>query len=255
MLIEGVLKTISLRGIGTLWFLPVLFMGEILFLFIIKSTQNKILNKVVLTIVLIGILYILYLPQFKFESLVSSINYHEIFFANFHHWLLLLIISVLSCVAIISIGYSLGQTIEKLSKPSIKSNVIVALIFVATLVIDFWLHRYYHCDLHKGILSPVLVYFGCSVVGSISVIMLSILLPQVSCKASKILEWFGKNSLVVMASHKEFYIVHVMYLCALKIQTNDLFTSILTIILTIIVEFFVIYIVNVTVLKKLFYIK
>lgn len=253
MLIEGVLKTVSFRGIGTLWFLPVLFFGEILFLCIVKCLRKEILKKFFLPLALLMCLFILYFPQTSVEQYVSCIDYSNIFFGDFSRWILLFFISILACVAIISIGYCLGRTIEKISDQTFKSNIIVALIFIVTITIDIWLHRYYHCDLHKGTLSPILVYLGCSISGSISVIMLSILLPQLNYKVSNALEWFGRNSLIVMATHKEFFIVHVMYLCAINMHTNAFLASLFTTIMTIIVEVVIIYVVNKTVLKKFFY--
>ncbi len=255
MLIEGILKTISLRGIGTLWFLPILFFSEVFFICIIKYIHNEFFKKFFLPFVLLVCVYILYLPQMNVEQIVSSVDYRNIFFGDFFCWLLLFIISVIVCTTIISLGYSLGSTIEKISKQTLKLNIKVTVILVISIALDVWLYRYYHCDLHKGKISPALVYFGCSIAGSISVIMLSILLSQLNQKVSKILEWFGRNSLIVMVSHKEFFVVYVMYLCALNLHSNTFFTSLFTTIMTIIAEVIIIYVVNKTWLRKIVYIK
>lgn len=255
ILISGINKTLLLRGIGTLWFLPIPFIGEMLFLKIIGVIHNSVVKKIVLPLVLLASVYVLYVPQFGVEQFVSNIDFRNIFSHGLTNWLALLLISVLVCTTIISIGYSFGKSIEKVSNGSRKSNILVIVVFLISLAFDIWLHKYYHCDLHKGTLSPTFVYFGCSILGSVTVIMLSILISQLNNKVSEAFGWFGKNSLIVMVTHKEFFIVHSMYLCTVYFHTNAIITSFFTTILTIIVEVFLVNVVNKTKLRKIFYFK
>lgn len=69
-------------------------------------------------------------------------------------------------------------------------------------------------DFHYIILNNTFIFYTCAVIGSVSIILISKGLPRV-----KLLEYFGKNSLIIMSTHVQCYILYIAILLSWQVDT------------------------------------
>lgn len=122
ILLRDIYKTLTLRGIGTLWFLPVLVMGEYIFA-IIRNNKKKLLIAAIFLLITLTANYVynnVWLPLRDISELNKLIDAPiRPFIQAFNAW------------PIIALGYIIakiwGQYIQKMNK--------IALFVLATLLI------------------------------------------------------------------------------------------------------------------------
>lgn len=207
------ISSVTFYGMSVLWFLPALFLAITGFLFLMKKFPDK-----VVAILLIVIAMLCYLLQRKvinpfYDSHSSS----------------MLITSLLNFIRVFlraSIGMSfLGYAyfIHKLvikyipslnEEPSIKSRIIQLLSGVVFLAINIYLSNVNEAvDMHYIILNNVFLYYLGAFLGCYGIILICKNIPSI-----KLVTYYGKNSLIVMACHVNFYILYASLRIALKID-------------------------------------
>lgn len=186
------IDSLMLYGISVLWFLPALFFGELIFLLILKL-MNRLLphfDFIAAMLACILLAVIIYLPLFKNE------NHFIKAFVRFF-----------ICAAFVSIGYCINSLIRDIKIPAAAKALAGAVMLVA---VYFTSQINGTVDMHFGVYGNLFFYFLTAVLGSMGVILLSGSLESLSRSLPvKLLIYYGKNSLIVMITHINFYILYV----------------------------------------------
>ena len=180
IMLRDIYKTIVLRGIGTLWFLPVLLIGECIFT-LIKNSKRRWLWAAIAMVITLSVNYAynsIWLPK----SNISELN--KMLDAPMQP-----IVRGLYAWPIIAIGYLLGKKWGKsiMQANNIKLLITSALIFAISfvLVINPPFTVYYINDLLSNILPAIA--FMC--------------LFAIFAKGIKFFTYWGVNSLILMCTH------------------------------------------------------
>ena len=198
--LDDVYSIVSLRGISTLWFLPTLFLGElILYLHISKSVSHKTYY-----IEMISLPIVMVLTEFLYHSFLEN--------SNLAHWTeilicypLLTIIKSISAYWFIIVGYLLF--------PKIKDKINIISIIVGLVIVIFISCINTNVDFNMFSLGRFGVcFFIAGALGSIiSICFLEKLYEnEASTKLLSSLEYIGRNSLFLMATHLPLYISTVI---------------------------------------------
>ena len=180
IMLRDIYKTIVLRGIGTLWFLPVLLIGECIFT-LIKNSKRRWLWAAVAMVITVSVNYAynsIWFPKSNISELNKMLDAPmQPIVRGLHAW------------PIIAIGYLMGK---KWGKSIMQTNkawllIVSALIFAASfvLVINPPFTVYYINDLLSNILPAIA--FMC--------------LFAIFAKGIKFFTYWGVNSLILMCTH------------------------------------------------------
>ena len=176
LLTQG-LYVLSLYGMSVLWFLPALFMGEILFLFLIKKFGGKVTAIIITALTTLAEMLNLLLknaPQRLCELLTTFIR--PIFVCSF-----------------VALGYLIFSFFKNQEKYSIKELVLG----VAMIAANVFLHKLNgSVDFRSLVFGNILLYYVCALLGSVGLILLCKNIPNI-----KPISAFGASSLIVMAVH------------------------------------------------------
>lgn len=182
----ALLSTVTFYGISVLWFLPALFFGEVLFLFIRKHTS--LLMSVLLSF---GICLL---------TVFSANTYHYHYVTNFESYLSLLgafLIAVFvrtgMAVTFLAFGYYLHHFFFGKKTQRCTYLIPAALFLALNLYLSF---KNGYVDLNYLLFNNYLLYFSASITGSLAVICLCAALPEI-----KLLSNIGKNSFIIMVTH------------------------------------------------------
>lgn len=182
--------TLTFHGISVLWFLPTLFFGELLFFFFRKRLSDKAL---ILCIFVQGLFMLLLSPVFSL-----AIWEENLFLLGIGSLLQVAARSVLSTV-FLAAGYFAGRLFSGREKKTAAGFLLGAglLIFTAWLCFKNVL-----VDLNYMVFGNIFLYMICACTGSFGVILVCRNFWEI-----KLLTFYGKNSLVIMATHMEFKIM------------------------------------------------
>ncbi len=182
--------SITFRGVSVLWFLPTLFFGEILFLWCRKRLDDVCLTGL---FAVTGFLMLFLSPVFGQEVWEGSLGMMALGAV-----LQTMARSLLSCTLLL-IGYWAAHVIGTGEKKSIPGFLVGAVMLVACGILCF---QNGSVDLNYMVFDHFLLYMGNACLGSFGVILI--------CKnmfCSRLLLFFGVNSLVIMATHMEFKVM------------------------------------------------
>ena len=185
---RDIFKTVSLRGIGTLWFLPALLGGEMLFIYL--SYKNKKIRSVayILCFALIVIIN-KYIPNlFPKNEILQFIVYS----------LTRVVKDVCDTFIYISIAYYIsnanGRAIFN-SKKRYQFTIGIALLFTAFYIFNFVSGRYTNNEIIETFL-----FITASCCSGFGILLLFKSIEQFK-PLSAPLSYCGKNSLTIMAFH------------------------------------------------------
>lgn len=218
-------STLTLQGNSVMWFLPALFISELLFLGIRKlavvlSGTRKVaadILTVVTVVLLVGCLVWSNIFEQAFYAGHAGIERYE----RLHDVLSMLIRGGI-CTFFVSTGYFVRKYIVPLKVPAYigcTAAVLFLLICAGMNHInpgvdlraldwgetDIWVKDYYVTECVKAVM-----YMMGAVSGALGIVFL--------CRSSekftyhlnlKVLAFLGSNSLVIMATHLDFHILHV----------------------------------------------
>lgn len=176
-------KTLCLRGIGTLWFLPALLGGEILYLYLQdKSKYLKILAYGITSCIICYYNW-WHITQFSNERMSDILN------APFR-----VIKDVSDCFIFLSIAYAISSHIGRilLSQTKLKMFIEGAVLLIA----DFYLMNY----VHSSIVINELAFIVGNVLGGIGILLFFSAIENIKTIQMP-LSHCGKNSLIIMATH------------------------------------------------------
>ena len=173
---KSIFNTITLFGVEALWFLPTLFISESIFLYE-KNNIDKNKYKILFYINIFLIIYIF--------MLIDKKNYNSVI-ENFT------IVLVRSIVALffINIGYYLYKVISKI-------NLKIYQIFILAIISVVFSKLNGSVNLYSVQFDNLFLYVLNSIIGSLLIIAIA-----KKINGSKVLEFLGQNTLIIMATHQ-----------------------------------------------------
>lgn len=193
---NALVQTITFYGISVLWFLPALFFGETIFLFIRKHTSLIVSGLLYLTICLI--------------TVFSANTYHYHYVTNFENYISVLgayLIAVFvrtgMAVTFLAIGYYTYHFFFQYEKKKLTYGACAAIFLALNVVLAL---KNGKVDLNYLIFHNYFLYFAAAFCGSMFVICLSAALPT-----WKPLIATGKHSLIIMSTHMNCRFLGVCY--------------------------------------------
>jgi fucose 4-O-acetylase-like acetyltransferase len=183
-----VYKTLTLRGIGTLWFLPALFGGEIIF----RTLLNKKKGWLIVLFLIINFIYLngynVWSSEYRNLSTTNQIIDAPFFTIN----------KILRAWPVIGIGYLLARSCNPILSKAPKWTILLTGIGITGFSI--WI-----CG---GLARISFHYFSFLIIpmlGPIGLLLLAYIIP--SGITERFLSYWGKNSLVLMATHYSLFLV------------------------------------------------
>ena len=175
IVLRDIYKTFTLRGIGTLWFLPAIFFGEAIARCFINGAMWKKSVILAVSVIYSGLYY-------KWDAAYGNLNeIYRIIDAPFRT-----LVNVSGAWWIIVSGYMIGKYFKKeIEDADLRCRLVITLSILG-------LYTAIICGVGSGgVLIPV--------IGSLGILMLSTLIEKTP--ASRIWQYFGRNSLIIMATH------------------------------------------------------
>jgi len=193
---NALIQTFSFYGISVLWFLPALFLGETIFLFIRKKTSLLVSG-------------ILYLVICLLTVLVAN-TYHHHYAIDFESNLSLLgayLIAVFVRTGVATSFLATGYYLQHFVFCIEKQKAVYALCSVFFLLLNIFLSaKNGKVDLNYLLFNNYLLYFSAALCGSLFVICLCAALPTWAPILAA-----GKHSLIIMATHMNCRFLGVCY--------------------------------------------
>lgn len=186
----------TFRGIFALWFLPVLFFGEILFFCLIKYGTKRLRIILFFMIPIVGIALSYYIN--KMEIICSPLVYERISFV------ILSICRSIIALWFLEIGYIGCKICNKIHR--LENRFIIGVIFS---IINIFLSQINTgVDLNNMELGNIpFLFFITGILGSFGALFVFEFLEK--HLPLNILNYFGKNSLILMCTQRPFYIISI----------------------------------------------
>ena len=235
------LQTLTLYGISVLWFLPALFFSELILIALLKKFKTA--ASTVISIVLAA-LSLLLSPVLEAANAAYGAS---IPFAVFHFFAVA-VLRIFFCMLLLNIGFLLKKVLSYNSFSSLDFVTGTGLMCITCYAASY----NGMTDLHFLVFGNILLYLVAAVCGSLGLILLCRSTEEASEKGIlKWLSWLGKNSLVIMVTHLDFYILYVAEVGGLHFSkpltnpvSHDAVLSILSLIFVIIAEVVMINLIN-----------
>ena len=201
--ITDTIDSATFYGMSVLWFLPALFLACTGFLFLKKRLPDKAISILLITVAIAA-----YVIKLQFAKLYAAYEDSIIITSLIN----IVYIFLRAAVAQSFVGYGyyakrlFDSYCEKGGKiPKFVSTRIGALLTgVVLLAVNIVLAMKNGCaDLRNIILNNVPVYYIAAFAGCFGMIMICRALPSM-----KLITYFGRNSIIVMACHINYYILY-----------------------------------------------
>lgn len=200
----NLIHSATFYGVSVLWFLPALFLAETGFLFLTKKLPRAVS---IITILLCALFA--YMAQLGISQI------------NMAHEGSLLITSLIDFVRVflrgaiamsfVCIAYYSFYLLKKMDTFSIRGLLLGILLFLINLPLS----QINECvDFHYIILKNVPLFYLCALLGSFGLIIICI-----NCRYVPSIGYFGRNSLIIMSTHVNCYILYAAILIAWQIDT------------------------------------
>lgn len=229
--VQGVFSTIILEGFHALWFLPCLWAAEVI---IILITKRQIMKNLIIK-------FIVFFGFFVMGNVIAKINtglaYPQNWISSVVRRILIVEIGrIILAVSFVLLGMIIYELYVKYENKLNKKYCYIALVvlFVNVLlvkVLDFSVDFYY---LNIG--NPIInLYFMLS-----NTLCFILIFNSIRIKA---LEYFGKNSLIIMCTHSPFPIIGLVKIITGDIP-NKLAMSLITCLIILLMEVVICEIIN-----------
>lgn len=192
-------QSLCLQGVSTLWFLPALFMSELIFIAIHKKTKNGwtivIVSAITATVVYLNTL----------EKTVYSLHADSLAWGLLHD-VLSMVLRNLFCLVFVGAGYYLRKYVfPSLDKVWKVFAALIAFVILTCLVVPMnW-----GVDLRYMNLGRPILYLAGAFGGSMMILSFSRLLEAIPIKRVVApLKFYGRNSLIIMVTHMDFRVLY-----------------------------------------------
>lgn len=221
--LKDFMLTVSLYGIKTLWFLTCLFIAKVIYYVQqCKLTKKKLYASNIIIIIMVFILTQFIVPIFQGKNGIYL----------YISRLIQLIGRPLVALLYIYIGAYMHKKLKQ------KNNIWILIIVLLILNIILGLLNG-KVDLYSLKVNNLLLYYLSATFGSLSIILFF-----KKIKDTKILEFFGKNSLIVMATHQKFPFIGACKKILEKIKLDINVSIVVTFLFLILVEVLLVKIIN-----------
>lgn len=200
VVLRQLFQSCCLQGVSTLWFLPALLMGEILFIGIRKKTSLWGTIFCVLLIVTGAVI----------------LNDYEQTFARIHavrrtyrllHDICSMFIRNLFCVGFLAAGYFADILFFNKESNGL-ADICLTVVFGVIAIISIQMNGL--VDLRSMRFSSAPLYVLVAVTGSMTVLFLCRCLAGLPNNVlQRIMEYYGRNSLVIMVTHMDFRVMYI----------------------------------------------
>lgn len=205
-----IIQTIGLQGYSVLWFLPVLLLGELLVLLLFKAFNKMIKKKIPAVLITAGIFVGIATILFYAYHYVTTNPVNAFVLGEFR----ILTKSVIAAV-FIAFGYLIGILFTYIRKKPEKEvsgfkawllqfdviGLVVGAIFFA---INYIVVPYIQImDFNNINLYNLFVYWGLGICGSLGLLLICKSIPNIP-----LVTFYGQNSLIVMCTHLNFYVMN-----------------------------------------------
>lgn len=228
---DGIVNTLLFNGIDTLWFLPSLFIAELLFLFLKKYTNN---NFFILSI---------YAVAFVVTSIFSYYCYGIYDSIDYILIILLRILKEMNRALIGSIFVCIGYYSYAILKKMSSKMLYLCCVFLISMFISFGIFFAFYniADLHYSIIGNPIVYYVAAIAGSYFVFSFSMLISYIEKYIKcNILTYWGKNSLIIFLTHLNLGIT----LISKKLSFFNICQTIQSIVIIMVIETVLVLIIN-----------
>lgn len=177
----NVMRSIIGDGVGTLWFLPALFWGELLFLLVLKINK-KVVNIAAVVIVLVNS----YVMSFHL-NMVEGITNHLL------HLLVSDVMKWIVAFSFVAIGYTSFNVVKKITT---EMDIVKKIAFgIGALLVNCLLGMNNSViNLFELEIGNLFLYYGAAVTGTFFVIIICSMINNINY-----LRYIGVNSLLYMA--------------------------------------------------------
>ena len=202
--IKNICEAVTFYGSSVLWFLPALFLSEMGFLFFTKKLPRFLSVLIIFALAPLAYLGQLYISSIYtvYESsllITTLINFVRVF------------LRAAIAMSFVGIAYYSFFLFKKNETFSWKELTLGILLFLLNLPLS----QINGCvDFHYIILENIPLFYLCAILGSFGLILIC-----KNCKYSPQIGYFGKNSLLVMCTHVNCYILYAAILIAWQIDT------------------------------------
>lgn len=246
--IQQIYVTFSLLGLGTLWFFPALFLGEITFIGILKLTKKWI--NVIMPVFLVIILLTSSFLTTKGIIGKPCLNKEDMPIGIFYN-LVIVIMEGLIATGYIGVGYLIQTIIDKTN--CLKFNKIwYFIIGTILLIISYFISFKMVGNMHYAEIYTPLYYLIGTLCGTIAIFNISYSIENIEI-VNKTLGWLGINSIIIMTTHAEYKILNLAYkIIGYTPIDNVILKEVLMLTSVILAEIIVINVVNKTKLKYIY---
>jgi fucose 4-O-acetylase-like acetyltransferase len=233
VIFTDIYKTLVFRGIGTLWFIPSLFAGEIIVLYLIRKNKQVLLLFLLFTVFIYVTFY-----QYWSEIYGHKNEIYRVIDAPFRT-----IFNICLSIVPMLIGYQIAKFFSRnstISKLSPYSCFMIGLLFICSNLFFSGFGGFFK----SGLLNDIFAFLIEPVLGPIGFML--VFMPLQHCLLSKFLSYWGKNSLVLMTTHYSILLVLFKELTK-QIYAIEDFSGIVSIycfVLTILLEYLIVWFIN-----------
>jgi len=194
---EHVVQTITLQGYSVLWFLPVLYLTEILVLLLTKALRHflpkghgyVVISMILLTACAVG-------GYYGYHRLIASST--PIFLLHITR----IFAKSLIGAAFMSYGYGVGKLYCR--KPTMIRKWLAFLSGIVLFAVNLiMLPRIQLMDLNNLNFQNPWLYLLLGTTGGIGCVLLCMSIPNIP-----LLTFYGQNSLIIMCTHMNFYVMY-----------------------------------------------
>jgi acyltransferase len=190
LLVTNVWLTLTLNGIGTLWYISTLILGSFITTLLLQKFSKR-------TVLFISVLLLIVV---YFTGLYLQSDLFKTDFGRLIYYIITSIVRPCSFVFFLSISYFSKDFIltffNKLSSLKIES-----LLFLISTALLLWLSSYVgHVDMHIMLLGNLPIFIMTSCIGCIMLLSLSKLINRFTFP-TKVFEYIGTNTIFIMVTH------------------------------------------------------
>jgi len=206
--LSDIVQTLTLYGYSVMWFLPAIFGAEILLIIIIRKCRS-IRWILAAVIVLTGIAMLL---NKSLEAANALYGLNTVF--SVFHLIAVAILRVPVCMSFAAAGFMITdlwsrfQNIgpDKFPPLSVPADIFIGVDLLAVNIIISQINGV--TDLHFMIFNNVFFYYTAALSGSFGLILLLKALEGLyASPVLRLLSYFGVNSLIIMVTHLNFYVL------------------------------------------------
>ena len=199
------LDFVTLRGRGALWFLPALFLGGLLVRLLIRT--KPVVNTLISLVITLSAAFLSFPVNALLEACEDSLLLSV--FAGMLHT----VVRALYLCAFFRLGEILAEKYTPLQNKSASKNKeiqfrLISFISGTALLVGLWFLSGFHgiIDIHNLSLGEPISSVSLTLLGSLGIFLIFAAIPFVP-PFKQLLTFWGQNSLIIMATHVEFYLL------------------------------------------------